>query len=218
MQSVLPGSLQPTSPPGPRSPAAADDLAVALLRLADEDADAFADRLHDGVLQALVVARYAADAVARGGNPAVARDAVQEALVALRRSVWLLRPRVTAGLTEALRELAAQRVAAGFPAPVLDLDPDLVAVLPADAAAVAYRFVQTVLDEAGSDVVRVRLERSAAYGVLEVDAALRNPAAFLMRARAVGGGLVVGAGRLRLLLPLPDRAEIPPYDDREAAP
>ena len=147
MQSLRGDSLHSAAPPAQRSPAgAAEDLAAALLRLADADADADADRLHDGVLQALVVARYATDAVARGGDPAMARDAVQDALVALRRSVWLLRPRVTCGLTAALVELAAQRVAAGLPAPVLELDPDVVSVLSPDAAAVAYRFVQAVLD------------------------------------------------------------------------
>ncbi len=78
-----------------------------MLALAEADADAAADGLHDGALQALVVARYAADAAVRGGDPAAARDAVQEALVALRRAVWLLRPRGAQGLLEALRQLAA---------------------------------------------------------------------------------------------------------------
>ena len=218
MPSLLHGGLQPASPPDQRAPAGAEDLAAALLRLADEDADAYADRLHDGLLQALVVARYATDAVVRGGDPGMARDAVQEALVALRRTVWLLRPRVTNGLSQALLELAAQRAAAGLPAPVLDLDPELVTALPPDAAAVAYRFVQAVLDEAGTDPLRVRLERSAGFAAVEVAAALRNPAGWALRARAVGGGLVVGAGRLRLLLPLPELPEIPLHDDREAAP
>ena len=196
-------SLSIGAPPAPRSPiGGADELATALLRLADADADAYADRLHDGVLQALVVARYATDAVARGGDPALAREAVQDALVALRRSVWSLRPRVTCGLTAALGELAAARVAAGLPAPVLELDPEVVSVLTGDAAAVAYRFVQTVLDESGPRPVQVRLERLERLGALEVDALVRNPSAWSLRAGVLGGGLVVGPDRLRLLLPL----------------
>jgi signal transduction histidine kinase len=75
-----------------RSDGRAADLASAVLTLAEAQADAAADTLHDGALQALVVARYAADAAVRGGDASAARDAVQDALVALRRAVWLLRP------------------------------------------------------------------------------------------------------------------------------
>ena len=75
-----------------------------LLAAAERDLDCLADRLHDGALQALVVARYACDAVARGADPALARDAVQDALVTLRREVWLLRPRGDDGLMTALLE------------------------------------------------------------------------------------------------------------------
>ena len=203
LRSLRGDSLPSAGPPAPRSPAGGvDDLATGLLRLADADADAYADRLHDGVLQALVGARYATDAVARGGDPAMAREAVQDALVALRRAVWLLRPRVTCGLAAALEDLAAARVAAGLTAPVLELDPEVVSVLTRDAAAVAYRFVQTVLDESGAGAVQVRLERLDRLGALEVDGVVRNPAAWSLRAAVLGGGLVVGSDRLRLLLPL----------------
>ena len=211
MQTLRGDTLHSLAAPAPRLPAGeADDLATALLRLADADADDYADRLHDGVLQALVVARYATDAVARGGDPAMAREAVQDALVALRRTVWLLRPRVTCGLTAALVELSAQRVAAGLPAAVLELDPDVVPLLTRDAAAVAYRFVQAVVDESGSDPVQGSLKRVGRLGALEVDCLVRNPAAWSLRAAALGGGLVVGADRLRLLLPL---AEVAHADD-----
>ena len=89
--------------PGQRRPdERGPDLPCAVLSLAEAEADAAADALHDGALQALVVARYAADAAVRGADPAAARDAVQHALVALRRAVWLLRPRGDRGLLEAL--------------------------------------------------------------------------------------------------------------------
>lgn len=107
-------------------------------------------------------------------------------------------------------ELSAQRVAAGLPAPVLELDPDVVALLTRDAAAVAYRFVQAVLEESGSDPVQGSLERVGRLGALEVDCLVRNPAAWSLRAAALGGGLVVGTDRLRLLLPLSEGA---PHDD-----
>ena len=89
------------------------DLPSAVLALAEAEAAATADALHDGALQALVVARYAADAAVRGGDPAAARDAVQQALVALRRAVWQLRPRGDQGLVTALEQLAVQILDAG---------------------------------------------------------------------------------------------------------
>ena len=144
--------------PGQRRPEgrAATDLPSAVLSLAEAEADAAADALHDGALQALVVARYAADAAVRGGDAAAARDAVQEALVALRRAVWLLRPRGSKGLLEALQQLATQVVDAGCAPVVLDVDDDAAAVLDTEltpaAATVAYRLVQ----RAAGDVPRHR--------------------------------------------------------------
>ena len=197
-------SLLQAGPPGPRTGARTDDLAAALLRLADADADALADRLHDGVLQMLVVARYAADATVRGADPVLARDAVQDALVALRRAVWLLRPRATAGLSAALADLSAQRVAAGLPELCLALDPAATAGLDDAAAGLAYRLVQAVVEQAGGQPVQVRLSHAGDLAALEVDGALPDLAGWSLRARAVGGELVVGSGRLRLLLRLPD--------------
>jgi hypothetical protein len=68
MTSVLAGC--PAAPPGGRADGAAPTAvhglpSVVLARRGD--ADAAADALHDGALQALVVARYAADAAVRGG-------------------------------------------------------------------------------------------------------------------------------------------------------
>jgi len=164
---------------------------AALLARADADLDALADRLHDGVLQSLVVARYACDAVARGADPAVARDAVQAALVALRRDVWALRPRTGHGLSAALTELALQRAAAGRPALDLELDDVPVALA---AAAVAYRLVQSVGDDR-------RLTVRLTGAVLDVDAAVEDPAGWALRLHAVGAELLTDATRTRVLLP-----------------
>src|SRR4051812_25119820 len=53
---------------------ASTELADQLLAAADAEADEAAGRLHDGAVQALVAARYAADAAVRGGDVAAARD------------------------------------------------------------------------------------------------------------------------------------------------
>ena len=184
----------------------------ALLAAADADADALADRLHDGALQALVVARYASDLAVRGGGDAVlVRNAVQDALVALRREVWQLRPRPEADLGTALRVLSSQRAAAGG-AP-LDLGTDV--ALPAGrlapaAVALACRLVQAACLDAGP--VRVRLTCSGGIAVLSVTGGLLDPAVWTARARALGGGFEAAppgrptgrpAGRTsRLLLPV----------------
>jgi hypothetical protein len=217
--------------PVPRAghPSSARELPAALLLLADADADALADRLHDDLLQVLVVARYAADAAVRGGDPTVTRDAVQEALVALRRTVWQLRPRTGPGLVSALDALSLQRVAARLPAPELHLDGEVAAQLDAAGAAAAYRLVQAALAAAGQRTVVVRLTCSEDRALLDLDVSVPDPRAWSLRARATGGQIVVGRDRVRLLLPLVD-----PFDrsvpssalterdlsdlDREAAP
>ena len=173
---------------------------VALLTAYDDEADALADRLHDGALQALVVARYATDAAIRGGDPALARDAVQEALVSLRRTVWLLRPRGAEDLVEALSELSKRLVAAGAPPLALDLDPGVAQALAPGAAGVAYRFVQSATADTGG---AVHLGRDGSYAVLTVaDAVLDAPDAWAARAAAVGGRLDGTGAPARLLLPL----------------
>ena len=173
-----------------RVPAPADD-ALALLAAADLDADELGDGIHDGALQALVVARYAADAAVRGGDPALARDAVQEALVALRRAVWLLRPRGAENLAAALDDLSAR-----LDAPlVLDVDPAAAAALTPAARAVAYRFVQAT--GAGT----VSLTHDGDTALLAVDGEVADTAGWAARARAVGGRL---EGPARLRLPMPD--------------
>jgi hypothetical protein len=179
------------------------DLPSAVLSLAETDADAAADALHDGALQALVVARYAADAAVRGGDPAAARDAVQEALVALRRAVWLLRPRGDAGLLEALQQLAAQVVQAGGAPVALDLDGSDPVGLDDDlspaAATAAYRMVQRA---AGDAPLSVRIRRTATGLRIALDVPLTDPAGEALRARAVGGALLATRDGASLHLPL----------------
>ena len=184
------------SPSAPAGSDATAPHATALLAAADADADALADRLHDGALQALVVARYAADAAVRGGDPSLARDAVQEALVALRRAVWLLRPRGADGLPAALAELSAQRVAAGAAPLELRVDDAVADALPPVARALAYRFVQA----ADADVVEVAADGDTA--VVLVARAVDDPASWAARARALGGRLHADAAATRLVLPL----------------
>lgn len=173
--------------------------AETLLAAADHDLGVLADALHDGALQALVAARYAADATVRGGDPLVARDAVQEALVALRRTVWLLRPRGSDDLPAALTELSLR-----LPLQ-LDLDVELAAELAPAAREVAYRFVQAATSGGDSGTAAaVALARDGASAVLTVDGELTDAPGWSARARAVGGRLDSAGGPARLLLPLTD--------------
>jgi len=196
--------------PGDRGP----DLPSAVLSLAEAQADAAADALHDGALQALVFARYAADAAVRGGDPAVARDAVQEALVTLRRAVWLLRPRGELGLLAALRQFAAHVVDAGGAPVLLDVDEAAAAVLDAQltaaAATAAYRLVQRA---AGQAPLTVRVRRTSTGLRVALDLPLTDPAGEALRARAVGGALLATRDGASLHLPLSRSLTTLPSDD-----
>ena len=184
-------------------------LPADVLALAEADADALADGLHDGALQALVVARYAADAAVRGGDAALARDAVQSALVALRHAVWRMRPRGARGLQEALDQLTAHLVATdGAPLHVEvdgDAAEDLAHLEPA-AATAAYRLVQSV---AGEAPLTVRVRRTPAGLRLSLDRPVAGQAEQALRARAVGGTLLATSDGASLLLPLTDPAVLP---------
>ena len=180
---------------------------TALLAAADADADALADRLHDGALQALVVARYAADASVRGADPALARDAVQEALVALRRAVWDLRPRGADDLSASLRELSQRRAAAGAQALVLEVDAAVAARLSAAARAAAYRFVQAACPADGP--ATVVLARQGGEAVVTGGAVPDDVDGWTARAAALGGSLDTSGSVARLLLPLaPDPEDL----------
>lgn len=201
---VLSASVTPQQ----RQPA--DDVpdVASLLAAADAEADSLADRIHDGALQALVVARYATDAAVRGGDPALARDAVQEALVSLRRTVWHLRPRGGDDLPAALVELSTRALASGAPPLELAVDADVAARLSHACRTTAYRYVQAV---AADGCGEVRLAREGAYAALSVAGAdVPEDAAWATRAAVLGGHLDRSGAVARLLLPLLDDRE----DDR----
>lgn len=181
------------------------DVVEHLVRGADEDADEAAARLHDGSVQALVAARYAADAVVRGADPLLARAAVQEALVELRRSLWHLRPRGRhEGLVQALRLLAGRLHEAGGQPLRCTFDEPLAARIAPAAVSTAYRLVQTVALAGGHGPLRVSLHRDGASAVLDLDGGVAPPglARWSARVAALGGSLICSGGRTRLVLPV----------------
>ena len=188
----------------PRVPAA--ETAAELVAAADAEADAAADLLHDGPVQALVVAHYAAEAAARGGDPAAAREAVQAALVELRRSLWHLRPRGPGegGLPAALGLLSARLEEAGRPPLGFVLDELVAAALPSAVSSTAYRLVQAVALPDDAEPVRVALRREGASVVLDLDggAPLHDRERWAGKARALGGSLTCTGARTRLAIPL----------------
>jgi hypothetical protein len=199
-----------------QKPPAADTVS-SLVAAADADADAAADLLHDGPVQALVVAHYAAEASARGGDAAAAQEAVQAALVALRRSLWHLRPRGAGagGLRAALDALSSRLEEAGGSPLGFVLDEPLAAALPAAAASVGYRLVQAVALPDAEQPVRIALRREGGFAVLDVEggAPLRDVPSWVARAVALGGSLTLGEGRTRLAVPLaphPSKAKAKP--------
>lgn len=193
-------------PPEVADPVLPGRLADVLVAAADAEADAAADRLHDGPVQALVVAHYAAEAAARGGDPSVAREAVQHALVELRRALWHLRPRGLAdgGLPAALELLSARLEEAGHPPLGLDLDDVLAAALPPAVVSTAYRLVQSVSLPGDADPVRVSLRRDGASLVLDVEggAPLTDPDRWAGKACALGGQLTFSTAATRLVVTL----------------
>lgn len=183
-----------------------DDLALTLLAAADADADAAADDLHDGPVQELVFARFAADAAVRGGDPLSARDAVQGALQSLRRALWLMRPRGAGdgGLPTALSQLSDRLVEAGRPPLDLHVDDDACAALSGPASSTCYRLVQSVAT-AGSDGTAVRVGRRGTTVRLEVDGVVPPavPDRWAARARALDAQLALDpTGRLVLSVPV----------------
>ncbi len=179
-----------------------------LLDDAEEGLDEVADALHDGPVQALVVARYASDAAVRGGDPALAREAVQDALVHLRRTLWSLRPRGERGLLAALDQLAAHLAERGGAGLAVLGSGDL----SGQPAVLAYRLVQSV---SGVEPTRVSVRVEGARVVVTLDGGspLAAPDRWVRRARALGCDLSTSAGRLRLVLPLSDTLNAPRGDD-----
>lgn len=189
---------------------AADPLGVQLVSDAEADRDALADALHDGPVQSLVVARYAADAAVRAGDPhgsvALVRDSVQDALVQVRRTLWHLRPRANDGdLAGALTELSARLVDAGAPALELDLDEAVLSALPHAVATTAFRLVQAAA-ASGAGPVRVCSVLTSDGPALEVHGSAPgglDAVRWGRRAAAVGAVLQPADGHVRLLAPAP---------------
>ena len=172
----------------------------ALVEQAEAMLDEVADALHDGPVQTLVVARYAADAAVRGGDPALTREAVQAALLVLRRTLWHLRPRGGQGLGPALTALSGRLEEAGDPALGTHCDPDV--ELSTAAATTAYRLVQSVALHTAAPVhVAVRPEAGRVMVTVDGGAPLTDPERWSRRVQTVGGELVCSPGRLRLSLP-----------------
>ena len=192
---------RPAAPPVPPLEAAGQ-----LVAAADGDADEVADRLHDGPVQALIVARYAADAAVRGADPTVARDAVQNALVELRRALWHVRPRGAAdgGLAAALGLLSARLAEAGGTPLGYVVDEPVADALSYAVVSIAYRLVQAVAVPDGAPPVRITVRREGATAVIDVDGGtpLVDPERWAVKARALGGTLTPSEGRLRLAVPL----------------
>ena len=207
-----------------RTPAAG---ALDVLDAADEEVDAVADALHDGPVQALVAARWIADAAVRGEDPRHVRDALQDALVVLRRSLWQLRPRGAAGLAAALASLSDRLVDNGGAPLDVELDQRVAGDLSPQAASLAYRLVQAVAVPEEAPAVRVRLRLQGGTAALEVTGGAPLPPGqrWAARARALGADLHVAAGDVRLLLPVhpaatpipAGTAPAPPPDVRVAA-
>lgn len=205
---ALPGQL-----PVLRSAAAVFGLALTPVGLdaeLEDDRDALADALHDGPVQSLVVARYASDAAVRGGDVAAARDAVQAALVEVRRFLWNLRPRGGSGLMEAFDQLSTHVVEAGGPALGLVGDVEAAGALRGAASVLAYRLVQAVATPEAPPV-RIALRTDGARLVVDIEggATLPSPGGWLRRAQGLGGDLTASAGRVRLVLPHPEARTSP---------
>lgn len=200
-------------------------LPLELLEVIDAESTAAADTLHDGPVQQLVAARLVADAAVRGGDVVAVRDAVQAALLSLRRTLWFLRPRGGdgGGLIPALRQLSERLVEAGRPALRLDADEDAARALSPQAASLAYRLAQAVAAGEGRPASTVRLRCDRDRVLMRVEAPLRPAAGggWAARARAVGGSISTDAAGVLLTVPAsPHRSGDPVLhsDPREATP
>jgi hypothetical protein len=174
--------------------------AVDALAEADAELDALADAFHDGPLQAVVAARWAADAAVRGGDPLAVRTAVHDALVALRRSLWQLRPRGAGGLGEALASLSRRLVECGRPPLDLQLDPVAESRLTPAESVLAYRLVQDAVRPGSELPVRVLLPPSAAALTVSGEGLLPAADRWAVRARVLGATVQAGPHQVRLVL------------------
>ena len=167
------------------------------------DQEALANELHDGPLQTLVAARYAADAAVRGADPTLARDAVQTALVQFRRTLWQLRPRGGADLAAALRQLSDQLVQGGQPPLALSVDPVAAATLTPVAATTAYRLVQAMAWTVRSGPLPVAVRGEEGQVLLVVTGLIPSFATWELRLRVVGASTTLTGHSLVASFPRP---------------
>lgn len=173
---TLPPSIRPLAAVAPAGLASVE----AELLAGETDRGALADALHDGAVQALVSARWAIDA----GDPALAREAVQAALVELRHTLWQLRPR-GGDLAAALDQLA-RRPDVVRP---LTLDLDRGASVRPAAAALVYRLVQHLAALPGGPL-RVTLTERPDGVVLDLSDTPPPADPWPARVAALGGRVV----------------------------
>ena len=185
----------------------------------EEDYAEIAGTLHDGPIQTLLAARFAAQLVTRNGDDDLGEVSalVSDALRELRRVMWELRPRTGQGLGAALEQLAAHDAAG--PAPRLfdvTVDRAAAARLSPAAAAIAYRLTQTILRGAASALrVTVRPGGTLTAVTLQIsgaDADIPDVDRWQRRAALAGGRLRVERGCVRLDF------DVPAHERRQDAP
>ena len=180
-----------------------------LMRAEAADRDAVADALHDGPLQSLVVARYAADASVRGADPVLARDAVQAALVGLRRTLWQLRPRGAEDLAAALQQLDQRLVEGDRPPLLLQVDPASAGQLSGLAATTAYGLVQAAALVERTRPLPVELLATRRCTVLTIAGEVPALERWELRLRALGAVTTVATSGVLVRFPRSCTAAFP---------